>query len=53
MSILQLKDMVKLTIEFVNVAGIATVIHHTSPVKKSFPFPLTRLLTSLPSNSAT
>ena len=39
--------------EFVNVAGIATVIHHTRPVKKSLPLPRTRLLTSRPSSSAT
>lgn len=39
--------------EFVKVAGTATVIHHTNPVKKSFPRPLTKLLTSRPSNSAT
>lgn len=42
-----------LTMEFVNVAGTATVIHHTKPVRKSFPRPLTKLLTNLPSNSAT
>lgn len=42
-----------LTIEFVKVAGIATVIHHTNPIKKSFPRPLTRLLTNRPSSSAT
>lgn len=41
------------TMEFVKVAGTATIIHHTSPSKKSFPFPLTKLLTSLPSSSAT
>jgi len=41
------------TMEFVNVAGTATVIHQTKPHKKSLPFPLTRLLTSLPSSSAT
>jgi len=41
------------TIEFVNVAGTATIIHHTKPLAKSFPLPLTRLLTNLPSNSAT
>ena len=39
--------------EFVNVAGTAISIHHTSPFKNSFPFPLTKLLTSLPSISAT
>jgi hypothetical protein len=37
----------------VNVAGTATHIHHTNPVKNSFPFPLTRLLTNSPSNFAT
>jgi hypothetical protein len=39
--------------EFVNVAGMATSIHHTMPTKKSLPFPLTRELTSFPSSSAT
>ena len=43
----------KLTIEFVKVAGIATVIHHPRQSKKSFPLPRTKLLTSLPSSSAT
>lgn len=43
----------ELTIEFVKVAGTATNIHHPNPHKKSLPFPRTRLLTSLPSNSAT
>ena len=41
------------TIEFVNVAGTATIIHQTRPNKKSLPFPRTKLLTNLPSNSAT
>lgn len=40
-------------IELVKVAGIATTIHHTKPVRNSFPLPRTRLLTSLPSSSAT
>lgn len=39
--------------EFVNVAGTATIIHQTKPLRNSFPLPLTKLLTSLPSNSAT
>ena len=43
----------RLTMEFVNVAGTATIIHQTIPFKKSFPLPLTKLLTSLPSRSAT
>jgi hypothetical protein len=43
----------QLTIELVKVAGMATIIHHTNPVRKSFPFPLTKLLTSRPSSSAT
>lgn len=43
----------KRTIEFVNVAGTATAIHHTIPHKNSLPFPLTSALTSLPSSSAT
>lgn len=47
------QELCKLTMEFVKVAGTATIIHQTSPVKKAFPFPLTRLLTSLPSSSAT
>lgn len=42
-----------LTIEFVNVAGTATIIHHTRPVRNAFPFPFTRFETSLPSRSAT
>jgi len=41
------------TILFVNVAGTATDIHHTNPVRNSLPFPLTSALTSRPSNSAT
>ncbi|KAI7197856.1 hypothetical protein KC363_g25 [Hortaea werneckii] len=41
------------SIELVKVAGIATIIHQTKPFKNAFPFPLTRLLTSWPSNSAT
>jgi hypothetical protein len=41
------------TIEFVKVAGIAISIHHTIPIKKSFPRPLTRLDTSCPSIAAT
>lgn len=46
-------QIISLTIEFVKVAGTATIIHHTSPSRKSLPFPLTKLLTNLPSNSAT
>ena len=41
------------TIELVNVAGTATIIHQMSPVRKSLPLPRTKLLTSLPSSSAT
>jgi hypothetical protein len=37
----------------VKVAGTATIIHQTIPIRKSFPFPRTRLLTSFPSKSAT
>lgn len=43
----------KLTIEFVNVAGMATVIHQPRHSRKSFPLPRTKLLTNLPSSSAT
>ena len=42
-----------LTIEFVNVAGIAISIHQTMPIKKSLPLPLTKLDTSWPSIAAT
>ena len=42
-----------LTIELVKVAGMATSIHQTIPLKKALPFPLTKLLTSFPSSSAT
>ena len=35
------------------VAGTATIIHHTKPIKNSLPLPLTKLLTTLPSSSAT
>lgn len=42
-----------LTIELVKVAGTATIIHQTRPSKKSLPLPRTKLLTSLPSSSAT
>lgn len=39
--------------EFVKVAGTATIIHQTIPMRKSLPFPRTKLLTSFPSKSAT
>ena len=39
--------------EFVKVAGTAINIHHTMPIKKSLPFPLTRLETKAPSIAAT
>lgn len=39
--------------EFVNVAGMAISIHHTMPMRKSLPFPLTKLDTSWPSIAAT
>lgn len=47
------QDFKVLTMEFVNVAGIAINIHHTMPIKKSLPFPRTKLDTSWPSISAT
>ena len=52
-SLAVLKVSMELTIEFVNVAGMATVIHHTRPFRKSPPLPLTKLLTKRPSSSAT
>ncbi len=39
--------------EFVKVAGTAISIHHTIPIKKSLPLPLTRLDTKAPSIAAT
>lgn len=41
------------TMEFVKVAGTAIHIHQITPLKNSFPLPLTSALTSLPSSSAT
>lgn len=39
--------------EFVKVAGTAITIHQTIPIRKSLPFPLTRLDTNAPSIAAT